>query len=69
MPVQSKPIMHTMLESDKQVQREVEERTGTCPCIWQINHSHLGDGECLQLAEVSVVASKVEPVKWNLVCG
>ena len=34
MPVQSKPIMHTMPESDEQVQREVEERTGTHPCIY-----------------------------------
>jgi len=25
-----------MPESDEQVQREVEERTGTRPCIWQI---------------------------------
>ena len=36
MPVQSRPIKHTMPESDEQVQREVEERTGTRPCIWQI---------------------------------
>ena len=36
MPVQSRPIKHTMPESDKQVQREVEERMGTRPCIWQI---------------------------------
>ena len=36
MPVQSKPIKHMMPESDEQVQREVEERTGTRPCIWQI---------------------------------
>src|SRR5271156_4413561 len=36
MPIQSKPIKHTMPESDEQVQREVEERTGTRPCIWQI---------------------------------
>ena len=25
-----------MPKSDEQVQREVEERTGICPCIWQI---------------------------------
>ena len=25
-----------MPKSDEQVQREVEERTGTRPCIWQI---------------------------------
>ena len=25
-----------MPESDEQVEREVEERTGTRPCIWQI---------------------------------
>jgi len=36
MPVQSKPIKHMMPESDEQVQREVEVRTGTRPCIWQI---------------------------------
>ncbi|KAF8228481.1 P-loop containing nucleoside triphosphate hydrolase protein, partial [Tricholoma matsutake] len=36
MPAQSKQIKHMMLESDEQVQREVEERTGTRPCIWQI---------------------------------
>ena len=36
MPVQLRPIKHMMPESDEQVQREVEERTGTCPCIWQI---------------------------------
>jgi len=36
MPVQSRPIKYTMPESDEQVQREVEERTGTRPCIWQI---------------------------------
>jgi superfamily II DNA helicase RecQ len=29
-----------MPESDEQVQREVEERTGTCPCIWQIKVVH-----------------------------
>ena len=32
----NRPIKHTMPESDEQVQREVEERTGTRPCIWQI---------------------------------
>ena len=36
MPVQSKPIKHMMPKSDEQVQREVEERTGTRPCMWQI---------------------------------
>ena len=36
MPIQSKPIKNTMPESDEQVQKEVEERTGTRPCIWQI---------------------------------
>ena len=35
-PFQSRPIKHTMPESDEQVQREVEERTGIRPCIWQI---------------------------------
>ena len=40
MPVQSKPIKHAMPESDEQVQREVEDRTGTCPCIWQIKVVH-----------------------------
>ena len=40
MPVQSKPIKHIMPESDEQVQREVEERTGTCLCIWHIKVVH-----------------------------
>jgi len=29
-----------MPENDEQVQREVEERTGTQPCIWQIRVVH-----------------------------
>jgi hypothetical protein len=33
MPIQLKPIKQMMLESDEQVQREIEERTGTCPCM------------------------------------
>jgi len=40
MPAQSKPIKHMMPESDEQVQRGVEERTVTQPCIWQIKVVH-----------------------------
>jgi superfamily II DNA helicase RecQ len=36
MPIQSKPREHTMSDDNEEVQREVEERTGTRPCIWQI---------------------------------
>jgi superfamily II DNA helicase RecQ len=36
MPVMSKPRRHTMPDNNAQVQREVEERTGMRPCIWQI---------------------------------
>src|SRR5882762_1538519 len=36
---------------------------GNCSHISDF-HSHLGDGECLELAEVSFVASKVEPSLW-----
>ena len=36
MPVMSKPRKHTMPDDNAQVQREVEERTGIRPCIWQI---------------------------------
>jgi len=52
MPVQSKPIKHTMPESGKQVQKEVEERTGTCPCIWQIKvvHKVLEGGNVITIA-------------------
>ena len=32
----SKPRKHTMLDDNVQVQREVEERMGIQPCIWQI---------------------------------
>ena len=31
-----------MPDNNKEVQREVEERTGTCPCIWQIEVVHNG---------------------------
>ena len=61
MPVQSKPIMHTMPESDEQVQREVEERMGTHPCIYlkleggdvitiAVTGSHILDGTALYQA-------------------
>jgi len=36
MPIQSKPREHTMPNNNEEVQKEVEERTGTRPCIWQI---------------------------------
>ena len=36
MPIQSKPREHTMPDNNEEVQREVEERTGTRLCIWQI---------------------------------
>jgi superfamily II DNA/RNA helicase len=41
-----------MLESDEQVQREVEERTGTRPCIWQIQvvHKVLEGGDIITIA-------------------
>jgi superfamily II DNA helicase RecQ len=32
----SKPRQHTMPDDNEQLQREVEERTGIRPCIWQI---------------------------------
>ena len=40
MPVMSKPRKHTMPDDNVQVQREVEERTGIRPCIWQIKVVH-----------------------------
>ena len=40
MPVMSKPRKHTMLDDNMQVQREVEERMGIQPCIWQIKVVH-----------------------------
>ena len=40
MPVMSKPRKHTMPDDNAQVQREVEERTGIRPCIWQIEVVH-----------------------------
>ena len=36
MPIESKPREHTMPDNNEEIQREVEERTGTRPCIWQI---------------------------------
>ena len=37
MPIQSKPTEHTMPDNNKEVQREVEERTGmSIICMWQI---------------------------------
>jgi superfamily II DNA helicase RecQ len=41
-----------MLESDEEVQREVEERTGTRPCIWQIKvvHKILEGGDIITIA-------------------
>ena len=41
MPVKSKLRKHTMLD---EVQREVEERMGIRPCIWQIEVTDLGSG-------------------------
>ena len=35
--VMSKPRKHTMPDNNAQLQREVEERTGIRPCIWQID--------------------------------
>ena len=35
MPGLSQPRKHTMLDDNALVQRQVEERTGTRPCIWQ----------------------------------
>ena len=66
MPVQLRPIKHTMLESDEQVQREVEERMGTCPCIWQIKvvRKVLEGGDVITIAATGSVASKVEPSLW-----
>ena len=40
MPVMSKPRKHTMPDDNAQVQREVEERMGIQPCIWQIEVVH-----------------------------
>jgi hypothetical protein len=36
MAVHSKFLNHTMPESDEEVQRLVEEKTGIWPCLWQI---------------------------------
>jgi superfamily II DNA helicase RecQ len=36
MPLPFKPLKHTMPDSDKEVQRLVEEKFGVCPCLWQI---------------------------------
>ena len=36
MAAHSKFLNHTMPESDEEVQRVVEERTGIRPCLWQI---------------------------------
>jgi hypothetical protein len=36
MPLSPKPLKHTMPESDKEVQRQVEEKLGVHPCLWQI---------------------------------
>ena len=40
MPVMSKLRKHTMPDDHMQVQREVEERMGIRPCIWQIKVVH-----------------------------
>ena len=36
MPVLSRPLEHTMPESDEDVQNDVESKTGIWPCLWQI---------------------------------
>jgi hypothetical protein len=36
MPLSPKPLKHTMPESDEEVQRQVEEKLGVRPCLWQI---------------------------------
>lgn len=36
MPVLSRPLGHTMPESDEDVQNDVESKTGIRPCLWQI---------------------------------
>ena len=36
MPLQPKLLKHTMPESDEDVQREVEQKLGVRPCLWQI---------------------------------
>jgi superfamily II DNA/RNA helicase len=36
MPLSPKPLKHTMPKSDEEVQRQVEEKLGVCPCLWQI---------------------------------
>ena len=54
-PFQSRPIKHTMPESDEQVQREVEERTGIRPCIWQVKvvHKVLEGGDVVTIVATS----------------
>ena len=41
MPVLSRPLEHTMPESDEDVQNDVESKTGIRPCLWQIADVHL----------------------------
>ena len=41
MPFQSRLREHTMPTINDEVQREVEEQTGTRPCIWQIEVVHM----------------------------
>ena len=36
MPVLSRPLEHTIPESDEDVQNNVESKTGIWPCLWQI---------------------------------
>ena len=40
MPVLSRPLEHTMPESDEDVQNDVESKTGIRPCLWQIADSY-----------------------------
>ena len=49
----SKPRKHTMLDNNAQLQREVEERTGIRPCIWQIEVVH----KVLQGVDVITIAA------------
>jgi superfamily II DNA helicase RecQ len=40
MALQSRPLKHTMPESDEEVQQEVKKKLGIVPCLWQIHIVH-----------------------------
>lgn len=61
MPLSPKPLKHTMPESDEEVQRQVEEKLGVHPCIWQIQVVRKWEMETFSSCERQAVV----PQKWN----